>query len=199
MGPNACYDVTQATESSAFLDPLAAYMKELDWGLYSYDQECGRGQYEFDFGYTNALTMADRFTFLRFMVKKVAEQVGAIASFMPKPFADDFRSGAHFNMSLADVKTGENLFAPSGGQPGKLKRRGLSFTRFSEMCFYGSRRCLYFACSFRHPFERIRLTFIKILVCQRLSALRRVRGLGVLSCVISSTGVNAMCVRTCYS
>jgi hypothetical protein len=30
LGPNACYDVTQATESSAFLDPLAAYMKELD-------------------------------------------------------------------------------------------------------------------------------------------------------------------------
>ncbi|HEX7450919.1 MAG TPA: hypothetical protein VF294_01460, partial [Polyangiaceae bacterium] len=123
LGPNACYDVTQASESSAFLDPLAAYMKELDWGLYSYDQECGRGQYEFDFGYTNALTMADRFTFLRFMVKKVAELAGAIASFMPKPFADDFRSGAHFNMSLADSKTGANLFAPSGGQPGKLAGR----------------------------------------------------------------------------
>jgi glutamine synthetase len=123
LGPNACYDVTQATESSAFLDPLAEYMKELDWGLYSYDQECGRGQYEFDFGYTNALTMADRFTFLRFMVKKVAEQAGAIASFMPKPFANDFRSGAHFNMSLADTKTGANLFAPSGGQPGKLASR----------------------------------------------------------------------------
>lgn len=66
LGPNTCYDVTQASESSAFLDPLAAYMKELGWGLYSYDQECGRGQYEFDFGYTDALTMADRFVFLRF-------------------------------------------------------------------------------------------------------------------------------------
>jgi glutamine synthetase len=28
--------------------------------------------------------------------------IGAVASFMPKPFADDFRSGAHLNMSLAD-------------------------------------------------------------------------------------------------
>ncbi|HEY6080759.1 MAG TPA: hypothetical protein VIW29_18215 [Polyangiaceae bacterium] len=122
-GPNACYDVTQASESAGFLEPLAAYMRELGWGLYSYDQECGKGQYEFDFAYTDALGMADRFIFLRYMVKKVAEQVGAIASFMPKPFADDFRSGAHFNMSLADAKNGENLFAPSALRPGKLAAR----------------------------------------------------------------------------
>ena len=54
--------------------------------------------------------MADRFVFLRFMVKKVAESVGAIATFMPKPFADDFRSGAHFNMSLADTRTRHERF-----------------------------------------------------------------------------------------
>jgi glutamine synthetase len=67
--------------------------------------------------------MADRFVFLRFMVKKLAEQVGAIASFMPKPFADNFRSGAHFNMSLADGKSGRNLFSPSDGAKGKLASR----------------------------------------------------------------------------
>jgi glutamine synthetase len=122
-GPNACYDVTQASESAAFLEPLAGYLRELGWGLYSYDQECGRGQYEFDFGYSDALTMADRFVFLRFMVKTVAEQAGAVASFMPKPFADDFRSGAHFNMSLADSNTAENLFAPGAGRAAKLASR----------------------------------------------------------------------------
>jgi glutamine synthetase len=57
------------------------------------------------------------------MVKKVADQAGAVATFMPKPFADDFRSGAHFNMSLADIKGGENLFAPSSLRPGKLAAR----------------------------------------------------------------------------
>jgi len=123
QGPNACYDVTQASESAPLLEPLAAYIRELGWGLYSYDQECGRGQYEFDFGYSDALTMADRFVFLRHMVKHCAAQVGAVASFMPKPFADDFRSGAHFNMSLADVKTGENLFAPSPRRPSTLAAR----------------------------------------------------------------------------
>jgi len=122
-GPNACYDVTLASESDAFLAPLARYMKELGWGLYSFDQECGRGQYEFDFGYADALVSADRFVFLRFMAKKVAESIGAVASFMPKPFSNDFRNGAHFNMSLADLKTGANLFAPGDARPSALARR----------------------------------------------------------------------------
>ena len=40
-------------------------------------------------------------------------RIGAVATFMPKPFADDFRSGAHFNMSLADADdAATNLFAP---------------------------------------------------------------------------------------
>jgi glutamine synthetase len=111
-GPNACYDLALATESSSFVEPMSRYLTELGWGLFSYDQECGRGQYEFDFGYTDALTMSDRFVFLRFMAKKLAQSIGAVATFMPKPFADDFRSGAHFNMSLADAATGEPLFAP---------------------------------------------------------------------------------------
>jgi glutamine synthetase len=114
-GPNACYDVALATESAAFLQPMADYLDQLGWGLYSFDQECGRGQHEFDFGYTDALSMADRFVFLRFMAKKAAQAVGAIATFMPKPFSDDFRSGAHFNMSLADPKTRANLFDRGSG------------------------------------------------------------------------------------
>src|SRR5204863_929843 len=33
------------------------------------------------------------------------------ATFMPKPFADKTGNGAHFNMSLADARSGKNLFA----------------------------------------------------------------------------------------
>ena len=122
-GPNSCYDVTLATESNAFLQPMADYMTELGWGLYSFDQECGRGQHEFDFGYTDALRMTDQFVFLRFMAKKVAQSIGAIATFMPKPFSGDFRSGAHFNMSLGDVTSGANQFAQDAGRGATLAEK----------------------------------------------------------------------------
>jgi glutamine synthetase len=112
QGTCPAYDIYQTMGSMAFLEPMSNYMDELGWNLYSFDQEGGHSQFEFDFKYTDALTMCDRFIFLRLMAKQVAEQIGATATFLPKPFANDFRSACHFNMSLADVETGSNRFAP---------------------------------------------------------------------------------------
>jgi glutamine synthetase len=112
QGTCPAYDIYQTMGSMAFLEPMSNYMDELGWNLYSFDQEGGHSQFEFDFKYTDALTMCDRFIFFRLMAKQVAEQIGATATFLPKPFANDFRSACHFNMSLADVETGSNRFAP---------------------------------------------------------------------------------------
>jgi glutamine synthetase len=112
QGTCPAYDIYQTMGSMAFLEPMSNYMDELGWNLYSFDQEGGHSQFEFDFKYTDALTMCDRLVFLRLMAKQVAEQIGATATFLPKPFANDFRSACHFNMSLADVETGSNRFAP---------------------------------------------------------------------------------------
>ncbi|HEY0007182.1 MAG TPA: hypothetical protein VGB55_00525 [Tepidisphaeraceae bacterium] len=128
-GPNACYDLNQTLQSMAFLDPMCRYIEELGWGVHSFDQECGRGQFEFDFHFSDALTLSDRFIFLRQMAKQMAESIGAIATFMPKPFANDFRSGAHFNMSLANSE-GKNVFL---GQGELAKKYGLNC---SDLCLH---------------------------------------------------------------
>jgi glutamine synthetase len=126
LGPTPAYDVYQTTRAIHFLDPLVKHMNALGWGVYSFDQEGGHGQYEVDFAYADALTMADRFVFFRFMAKTLAAKIGAVASFMPKPFAGDFRSGAHFNMSIADGRTGKNLFDPANTRPGaRAKSHGI--------------------------------------------------------------------------
>ena len=117
------YDVDQTLQSVSFLHPMVGHMSELGWGVYSFDQEGGRGQYEFDFAYTDALTLCDRLIFLRLMAKQVARSLGAVATFMPKPFSSEFRSGAHFNMSLADKTSKRNLFDPSNGGTGEYACR----------------------------------------------------------------------------
>lgn len=132
-GTCPAYDVNQTMESMDFLEPMSKYMDELGWGLFSFDQEGGHGQYEFDFNYADALTTADRLTFLRLMAKRVAESIGAIATFMPKPFATDFRSGCHYNMSLAELETGANLFAPEPGLNPYAERFGIPL---SKMAFH---------------------------------------------------------------
>lgn len=123
-GPCPAYDVHLTEMSQAFLKPMAKALEDLGWGLYSFDQEGGQGQYELDSTYADALTTADRYVFLRLLTKHIAANIGAIATWMPKPFHTDFRSGAHVNMSLADAN-GSNLFA---GKPGKLaKKYGIPF------------------------------------------------------------------------
>lgn len=118
------YDVESTMDAMSFLDVMVQYLDSLGWGIYSFDHEGGNSQYEFDFGFSDALTQADRFTFFRLMVKEVAKKLGAFATFMPKPYSDNFGSGAHYNMSLVDPATGKNLFddpsAPRGTGYSKL-------------------------------------------------------------------------------
>jgi len=106
----SCYDVKRFMDVFPWLDDMVTIMNNLGWDVYSLDHEDGNSQFEFDFKYADALTMADRYIFFRYMAKAVAAQHGLLATFMPKPFADKTGNGAHFNMSLRDLRTGKNLF-----------------------------------------------------------------------------------------
>ncbi|WP_455222572.1 type III glutamate--ammonia ligase [Kaarinaea lacus] len=106
-----CYDVSCFLDQFTWLDKVATTINDLGWDLYSFDKEDANGQYEFDFAYSDALTMCDRYIFFRYMAKEYAKQEGLLATFMPKPFSDKTGNGAHFNMSLYDLETGRNMFA----------------------------------------------------------------------------------------
>jgi len=106
-----CYDVRGFLDNFSWLDKVATCMNDLGWDLYSFDHEDGNGQYEFDFRYSDALTMCDRYIFFRYMAKHYAKEEGLIATMMPKPFVNKTGTGAHFNMSLYDLASGQNLFA----------------------------------------------------------------------------------------
>jgi glutamine synthetase len=104
------YDVARLLDNLPWLGELVDAMNELGWDVYSFDHEDGIGQFEIDFDYTDGLVMADRYVFFRRMAHELARKHGGFASFMPKPFADRAGSGAHFNMSLAALADGRNLF-----------------------------------------------------------------------------------------
>ena len=114
------YDVRGLLDNLPWLDALVTAMNQLGWGVYSFDHEDGPGQFETDFDYAEVLTMADRLTFFKLMAKEIAHRHGLIATFMPKPFGDRTGSGAHYNMSLADLNTGENLFLSPDRAPGTV-------------------------------------------------------------------------------
>lgn len=128
MLAKAAYDVPTLLDNYTILDRIVSAMNDLGWDVYSFDHEDAQGQFETDFAYTNALTMADRLTFFRLMVKELARQQGYFASFMPKISGDKTGSGAHYNMSLADIDSGKNLFEDLNDPRGcKLSKLGYHF------------------------------------------------------------------------
>jgi glutamine synthetase len=107
----SCYDVQGFMDRYGWIDKVSSAIDGLGWDLYSLDHEDGNSQFEFDFKYADALTMCDRFVFFRTLARHYAAEEGLLATFMPKPFADKTGNGAHFNMSLSDLKSGKNIFA----------------------------------------------------------------------------------------
>lgn len=123
-----CYDLKGLLDSYSFVDEVVSAMNDLGWDVYSFDHEDANGQFEIDFMYADALAMADRITFLHLMIGEMARKRGWFASFMPKPFHDRTGSGAHFNMSLADLASGSNLFSTESDPRGcGLSKLGYQF------------------------------------------------------------------------
>ena len=70
----SAYDVRTLLDYYPIIDEIVTAMNELGWDVYSFDHEDGTGQFETDFAFTDALEMADRFTFFRYMVHEIARK-----------------------------------------------------------------------------------------------------------------------------
>jgi len=110
------YDVEYSINSMGFLGECIDVFQELGWGMHDVVCEGAYSQFELDFHYTDVLGMADRFAFLRVLVKEIAKKHGLFVTYMPKPTTGDWRSGAHLNTSLQPVdRPGTNLFTDGNG------------------------------------------------------------------------------------
>src|SRR5579872_375325 len=105
-----CYDMRALYRNLDMMTELLTYMQDLGWGPYANDHEDANCQFEINWAYSDALRTADRHTFFKWMVRTVAEANGLWATFMPKPFGHLTGNGAHVHLSLADLKSGDNLF-----------------------------------------------------------------------------------------
>jgi len=111
LAPTPAYDVASTLDSFDFLAELGHLMAASELGLFSMDHEGGNGQYELDFAHREAVDACDALVYLRLMLRHVAQRHGGLVTFMPKPAATAWGSGAHMNMSLERFGDGhENAF-----------------------------------------------------------------------------------------
>jgi len=83
-------------------------LKEQDMNLDVYYAEGGFGQQELVMDHNRGLQAADNQVLYKQTAKAVAAKHGLKATFLPKPFAEDFGSGCHMHISLWDGD--ENIF-----------------------------------------------------------------------------------------
>ena len=122
-----CYDFKGINQHMGFLRELNDTVDQLGYGNYQTDHEDANGQYELNYQYSDALTSADRHTFIKMVTSQLAKLHGLIATHMAKPFTNRTGSGAHFHFSLADAKTGENVFMANGDDPRGLGQSEIAY------------------------------------------------------------------------
>lgn len=113
-----CYDQSAVMRRYDVIAEICDYMTQLGWGPYQNDHEDANGQFEMNWDFTDALTMADQLAFFKFMVKEVAEKHGLRATFMPKPFTELTGNGCHVHISIWDSSGTNNLFHDAQGELG---------------------------------------------------------------------------------
>ena len=93
-------------------------LEKLGFEIEAAHHEVAPGQHEIDFKYDSAITTADRLTNFKFVVRRVARDMGLHATFMPKPIFGQNGSGMHVHQSL--FKDGENAFYEEGADHGGI-------------------------------------------------------------------------------
>ncbi|BFM49734.1 type III glutamate--ammonia ligase [Marinomonas sp. THO17] len=123
-----CYDYKGLSRSREFLERLVEALQAVDFDVYQIDHEDANGQFEINYTYSDALESADRFTFVRMAAGEIANDMGIICSFMPKPAADKTGNGMHFHLSITD-ESGKNLFGDDSDKHGMgLSKMAYHFT-----------------------------------------------------------------------
>ena len=111
-----CYDYKGITRQSAFLEKLTESLIEAGLHVYQIDHEDANGQFEINYTYADCLKSADDYIMFKMAASEIANQMGMICSFMPKPFSNRPGNGMHMHMSIGDGK--KSLFHDDSDKTG---------------------------------------------------------------------------------
>ena len=121
-----CYDYKGLSRTRAYLEKLSNVLRASGIDVYQIDHEDANGQFELNYTYTDGLTSCDHFVFFKMAASEIANEMGLVCSFMPKPFSNRPGNGMHMHLSLGDGK--RNLFSDKSDPNGlELSQLGYHF------------------------------------------------------------------------
>ncbi len=108
------YDLGPDDRGELVRSEIVATLERLGFEMEADHHEVAAGQHEIDFKYADALSQADNVTTVKIITRKIANDHGLHATFMPKPIFGVNGSGMHSNQSLAHLD-GKNAFFDENG------------------------------------------------------------------------------------
>lgn len=111
-----CYDYKGMSKQSAFLERLTETLIAAGLDIYQIDHEDANGQFEINYTYADCLKSADDYLMFKMAASHIANELGMICSFMPKPFGNRPGNGMHMHMSIGDGK--KSLFQDDSDSTG---------------------------------------------------------------------------------
>ncbi len=126
-----CYDYKGLSRVRDYLERLVDSMKAVNIDVYQIDHEDANGQFEINYTYADCLTSCDSYVFFKMAAAEIANDMGLICSFMPKPFANRPGNGMHMHMSVGPLGGKGNLFED------KSDPRGLGLSKMAYQFLAG--------------------------------------------------------------
>src|SRR5262249_41405890 len=111
-----CFSSIGFLSTQNVIDDIIAALEKQGLVVEQYYPELGHGQQELSIRHAPALRAADNQVKYRETVRAVAHEPGLLASFAPKPFADQAGNGCHIHFSLWAGQ--RNAFFDPAGQFG---------------------------------------------------------------------------------
>ncbi len=101
--------------SGVFCQQVVKVLQSLGYQVSAAHHEASPGQHEIDLAEDDALRTADAIVSLKLVVRALAQQVGLLPTFMPKPSEKASGSGIHLSQVILDRVTGRNVLFESAG------------------------------------------------------------------------------------
>jgi glutamine synthetase len=120
------FDFSPKDEAQSIRADIMLALEQMGMRVEAGHHEVATAQHEIDIEYSDALRAADNAMTFKYTVKAIAATYGVYATFMPKPIFGINGSGMHTHQSLADLKTGENVFYDED-DPYKLSQTAYGF------------------------------------------------------------------------
>lgn len=110
-----CFSTRSMNGADTFIDRLMTCLEAQNIEVEQYYAELGAGQHEMSIKHASALAAADRYLIFRETVYGVAQEMGLLATFVPKRAPSEPGNGCHLHLSLWDLEGKTNLMAAANG------------------------------------------------------------------------------------